>query len=143
MKITPPIDFTGIDAINWSESHADAAADALLILAQYLRRGEAVPSELAKYLADAIEASMEKPSKARGKAFTDELHLTANNRRPVGYWLEIGQAIEELISNGHSNEIAKAKIVEKYGISEKTAANYLDRYREAINETQRIEDAER
>lgn len=149
MKFIPPIDFTGYDAIKWSESHPDAAANALTLVAGYLRSGEAVPSELAKYLADAIEVSMVKPIKLRARAFTDELHLTVSHRPPSGYWLAIGNDADMLISEGKTQYDAFSEIAGKYKndfeieISEETVRNYWRKYKEALEEDQRISDGER
>ncbi len=148
MKLPHPFDFTGANDVNWSNSHPDAAADALMLVAGYLRRHEAVPSELARYLADAIEASMSKPNKIRAKVFTNNLHLTGNNRRPAGYWYDIGRDADNLIDDGKKQADAFSEIAEKYNsypqmrISEETVKKYWREYRAALKIDREISNAE-
>lgn len=108
-----------------AESDPDAARDALLIAAGYIRRGDALPGNLAEHLAGAIEAAMAKPEKLRAKALTDELNLTANNARPAGDWAHIGCEAEELVRKGLTQEKAFGKISNKYDMSEITVRRYF------------------
>lgn len=84
-------DFEAMDAIDRAESDREQAANVLLIAAAYMRRGEALPSHLAEYLAGAIEASMGKPQGKRGDALLLELNLKNQNRRLVAYWRDVGE----------------------------------------------------
>jgi len=111
-------------------SDADAAAKLLRFAIEPLRKGEPVPTPLAELLADAIEASVGKPEKYRGKSLTDELYLTAPNRRPAGSWLKIGKAfakefdIEQNIKEVGAQGRAASQIAADFDIGESTAIRY-------------------
>lgn len=109
----------------------DAARDALLLVAGYVQRGEALPGNLAHYLADAIDASMGKATaKARAKALTNALGLTAENRRPAGDWAEIGGKVERIYRECGSEEIACGAVADSTGVSDRTVRRYWDKYKE-------------
>lgn len=124
-------DDAATDCLTRADSDPDAAKDTLLIAAGYIRRGEALPGNLAQYLAEAIEAAMAKPEKFRAKALTDELKLTAQNRRPAGYWATIGGEVETLIKEGSTRENAFSEIGEQHGISQETVKRYWKIYEPA------------
>lgn len=109
------------EAISSAPSDPEAAAALLLQAVGYLRRGEPLPENLARYLADALESAALKPAPQRGAALAIELHLAAGNRRPAGDPLAIGQAFGALIDAGESQNAAKAQIAVNFGISESTA----------------------
>ena len=124
--------------IRRSHIDGDDAAKALLIVANYLRAGEPVPSNLAKYLADAIEASMAKDSKNRGSELLLELGLKAKNRRIIEDWLEIGCTVEEQLDSGKSKFNAFLDVAQMFGISEKTVQTYFNQYQKALQITEAI-----
>lgn len=135
-----PFDSKAIDALNWADSHADAARDALLMAAEYMRRGEALPPALAQYLCEAIECAMAKDNpKERARALTTELKLTAINRRPKGYWLDIGGDACELLDSGATQDSAFAEVAEKYNTSPDTVRNYWREYDKASKEYDRLQ----
>jgi hypothetical protein len=78
------------DALANAEFDPEAAKDALLIAGDYIKRGVPLPDILAHHIAGAIEEAMAKPKKLRAKALTDELRLSAVNRRPKADWALLG-----------------------------------------------------
>jgi hypothetical protein len=124
-------DDAATDALARAESDHDAARDALLIAAEYIRRGEALPGNLADHIAGAIEAAMVKPQKVRAKALTDKLHLTANNRKPKKDYVSIGAEIERHISKHSSEDKALLDICEIHNIGKSTAWRYWQDYQSA------------
>lgn len=108
----------------------DAAARVLVHFAQLLRRREQIPGNLADYIADAIEASMGKPTLRRAKAFTDELHLTTNNRRPAD-WHKLGAKFAELLAAGCSETRAALTIADDFNVSTSTARKCWREYERA------------
>lgn len=133
-----------LDALAKADSDPEQAAQLLRIAARYLREGKPLPRGLDVYLADAFEAAMHKPEKDRGKALALELNLSALNRRPAAYWLEVGEWMSwETTPDGgrpSQNELATRAAVE-FGISESTAISY---YRKLLRyyEEQAKEEAE-
>lgn len=121
-------DDVATDFLARAESDPDAARDALLVAAGYIRRGEAFPGNLADHLAGAIEAAMAKPEKHRAKALTDELNLTANNARLSGDWMTIGDDVERLIEGGSTQKKAFADIGLRYGISVSTVKRFWAKF---------------
>lgn len=122
-------DDAATDALALLDSDPNSARDALLFVAGYIRRGEALPGNLAAFLVDAIEAAMAQPPKLRAKALTDELGLTANNRRPAGDWATIGAEVERLVKAGDSEEKAIGALSDETGVSDRTVQRYWDKYR--------------
>lgn len=102
----PFFDARVAEALALVESSADAAAQALLLAAEYLRSGQRMPDELAAHLAGAFEASMGKAKGPREKALLQELGLTAPNARPKGDYFLVGQLVEQGIRAGKSLAIA-------------------------------------
>ena len=99
---------------------AEKAAECLLIAAGYLRSCKPMPSDLARYLADAIEAAVLKPAEHRAKALALELNLMALNRRPLNIdpdWL-----FDYL---GMSETEAKKQIAAEYKISQSKALQLI------------------
>lgn len=121
-------DETATDCLACAESDPSAASEALLIAASYIRRGEALPGNLAQFLVEAIEAAMLKPEKFRAKALTDELNLTGNARRPADDWATIGYEVEVLIQQGNTQGNAFGGVAEQYEISEETVKRYWKIY---------------
>lgn len=103
----------------------EAAAEALRWMAMSLRKSGMMPQGLAEHLADAIEASMGKPIKYRAKALTDELGLTAKNRRSAADEFTVGTHIRLLMhEKGLSMSAAAGEIAHIFGISDATARKY-------------------
>jgi hypothetical protein len=108
-----------------AKSDPEAAAEALRWIARSLRKYGKMPQGLADHLADAIDASMGKPAQYRAKALTDELGLTANNRRPAADVYEVGTHIRLLMhEKGLSMSAAAGEVAHDFGISDATARNY-------------------
>lgn len=129
-------------AVCRAPADADEAAKALLIAARYLRENKPLPWILRTYLASAIEVSMPKPSgEARNVAFLRELHLAAENRRPVkALWFEVGDLIDmELSKNGGKLNIAINQAAKKFAISRSTAARL---YKASIDHRKKIQEIE-
>lgn len=138
--------FMGFDAcadyaINRAESDPEQAAEVLRLVAAYLRRGEALPENLARYLADAIEASMSEPKARRAGALCEKLHLKARNRRPSAYWEDVGRYVSDWIGFGINPTDAQNRAAVTFDISEKTAGRYYKQYTEAM-EKEAAEEAE-
>ncbi len=111
---------------------SDQAWDRLRDLAGLLRDRKPIPDELADFLADAIEATASKnlPDKTKGKAFTDELELTANNRRRA----EIGwQDVE--VERDFGDDASQSKFAARLAeIHQVTPSTILNRLQEADEE---------
>lgn len=111
-----------ISRVQMSENHA---AEVLLMAAKYLREYNAVPTNIAEYLADAIEASMVKGEGHRAKALIEELGLKVRNRRPSATWFEVGSAVSRLKKDGMSESAALNSVAEELNIDRNTVAKYL------------------
>ncbi len=132
MAKIPKFDVRVSECVKRAESSPDAAAQALLFAAEYLRAGEALPVDLIDYLVGAIEAAMVKPAASRGRAFLHELKLTAQNRRPVDAdWYQVGIRFDELLRAGESQNSSKSQVAVEFGIGESTATRLWRRYLEA------------
>src|SRR6185369_16148447 len=136
-KIDFDADF--LDAANRAPSDPDAAAKALLIVAARLREGYVSKgSDYARYLADAIEASMSKPREKRGRALLLELHLAAENRRPASDQYAVGAALEALQGNELSQRARVWTVAKQFQISTATVIRSWKKYREGVAETLRV-----
>jgi len=124
------------DALANAESDPEAAKVALLIAADYVRRGAPLPGNLADHIAGAIEAAMAKPKNLRAKALTYELRLSAVNRRPKADWALIGSDVERHITRGASQDRALLDVSDKYGLSKSTAERYWNDYKSRSLELQ-------
>lgn len=130
------------EAIARAASDPEQAAEVLRLAAAYMRRGEALPANLADYLACAIEASMGKPRGHRSGALLEELNLKTRNRRPAAYWLEVGAFMADLTDSGASINTAATEAAIKFNIGEKTASRYLKTYLAAMSESEAVDRAE-
>lgn len=116
------LDVRGIELLNRAEANPDAAAEVLLLAAEYIRAGKPLPDDIAEHLAGAFEAAMCKPQKMRGRALLRELHLTAGNRRPADVdWYALGQRFQELLAKGESENAAATQIGVEFNIDDSTA----------------------
>lgn len=137
-KIDPPFSLKAFDLVNRAPSDPGAAAEALLMAAELIRRGERLPVELATLLADGIETAMRNPARHdpynadRGRALLVALHLESNNRRPAkadGYtvhnymmWLmDGGIDAEGPPQKGISQNDAAKRAADEFDISVSTA----------------------
>lgn len=112
-----------------AQSDPEAAALALRWIARSLREYGKMPQGLAVHLADAIDVSMGKPAKYRAKALTDELGLTAKNRRPGADFYTVGVHIRLLMhERGLSMSAAAGEVAHSFGISDSTARAYYKRF---------------
>ncbi len=66
--LKPTFDWIAFEIFLEAPSDAEAAAKLLSFAIEPLRKGEPIPIPLAELLADAIEASVGKPEKFRGKS---------------------------------------------------------------------------
>ena len=133
MAQLPKLDYRVSDCLGRAESSSDAAAQALLFAAEYLRAGESLPVDLIDYLAGAIEAAMVKPAASRGRALLHELKLTAQNRRPADAdWYVVGQRFDELRRAGESQNASASQIAVEFGIGESTAKRLWRKYLDAL-----------
>lgn len=101
MAKLPTFDARVAEALAGASSDPEAAAQALLLAAEYLRAGESMPQPLIDHLAGAIEASMAKAKGAREKALLQELKLTAPNARAKGNYYLVGQLVEQSMRAGN------------------------------------------
>lgn len=128
----PKFDVRVSESIQRAESSPDAAAQALLLAAEYLRAGESLPVDLVEHLAGAIESAMVKPAAARGRALLRELKLTAENRQPADAdWYKVGQRFDELLRSGESQNSSASQVAVEFGIGESTAKRFWRRYLDA------------
>lgn len=106
-----------------AKSDADAAADLLLLTADYLRKASGLPNGMGWFLADAFEVSMRLPPGKREAALLQALLLKTAGRRPVRTpWLNNpGEALQDLIDGGASQNAAASQVAVDFEISEATA----------------------
>lgn len=136
-------DFKAIQLVENAPACPEEAAQALLLAAEYIRKGEPLPDPLADYMADGIEQAMRNPARHdpynmdRGRALLVTLNLEAKNRRPSkiqGYGIREGvysvctdnQVFLYMESLMHGDEkksqnAASKLAAEKFDISESTA----------------------
>lgn len=133
MAKLPKFDADAVMLLSQAEADSDAAAKVLLLAAQYMRRGETLPEDVAQHLAGAFEAAMAKDAKHRGRELLRELHLAARNRRPAkANWLEVGGRFQELMSQGNSQGASSAQTAVEFKISEATAKRRWKKYVSAM-----------
>ena len=128
-----PFDPRAFELRRRAEADPDAAAELLQLAVAYLRNRKPLPPMLADYIADAFESAALKPRDYRAKQLTDELNLTANNRRKVqADWLD---AYEVLIGDsGISKNAAANKLKEKTGIGKTKADELIEKASKLIEE---------
>lgn len=130
------IDLRAVDHQIMAEADPAAAAQLLLLVAEYLRKREAVPDNIADYIARAIEEAMRAPVKERSKALGDNLHLSTNNRRPAKVsYIDVGEAFDSLLEKGESKNVAKMETSILFKISESTAERRWRKYREELKQS--------
>lgn len=120
------------DLIARVESDPGAAAALLTIAAEKIRHGAPLPVPMREWFAGALQAAAAQPVHLRAKSLTDELGLSARNRRPKGSWVEIGHAFEELMQcENRSQSSTKREIAVQFSVDEKTALTYWRKYVDA------------
>ena len=82
MAKLPIFDVRVVEALADAPSDPQAAAEALLLAAEYLRSGTPMPEALAEHLASALETVLAAPEKQRGSAFLMATYLRYPGRRP-------------------------------------------------------------
>jgi len=120
----------------------EEAAKALLIVVRYLRENKPLPWILRTYLARAIEVSMAKPTgDLRNSALLRELHLTAENRRPVKVlWFEVSNLMTQELQKHHGKQNMAAKAVATFfGISPATVIRLYKQHLEHTENIRRLE----
>lgn len=111
---------------------ADQAWDKLRHLAKLLRARQPIPDDLADFIAAAVEATEGKDieDRRKAKAFTDELGLTALNRRKIEIPLQEVQIERDFGDDPSQNKLA-SRLAEIYSV---TPSTILGRMREAEEE---------
>lgn len=127
-------DDVATDFLAQAESNPNAAKEALILAASYIRRREALPGNLADYLAGAIEKAMKEPEMNRAKALTDNLYLTVNNRRPIADWVMICSEVEQLINEGSTQKKAFEDLANNYNVDEGTIKNHFRKYKVVVKQ---------
>jgi len=109
---------------------ADGAVERLQVIAGYLARGEVVPANLAKYLADAIEGSMrgELPVERKRDSLLQSLGLKALGKRAIGKAEAdaIGWAMFSLCCRDESVNGAALSVALEFGCGETTAKRFFE-----------------
>ena len=88
IEFEPPFNLKASQLVEMAPSDRDAAAEALLMVADFIRRGERLPRELSNFIASGIETAMKQPkfhdphNADRGRALLVALHLETNCPRP-------------------------------------------------------------
>ncbi len=123
VRLAEPFDPRVFECMLFAESDREEAARLLVIAAEYLRERKQMPAMLADYIADAFISAAAKSPELRAKQLSDDLNLTANNRRKVkAHWLDAWSVIRAnptFTKNAAALELKKQK---KIG---KTAADAL------------------
>ena len=136
-KINFDLEFS--EHMSRADRDPDAAAAALLTIAQRLRQGQLLKPDVVEYLAGAIEASMVKPQKNRGAALLREFKLTTGNRPPVNVdCLEVGRQFDASVISGKSQNQVASRLAVHYKISESTARNHWKKYLNYLEIVDRI-----
>lgn len=137
------LDPEAIRAVAKARSSHEEAAKALLIAADYIQKGQPLPSFLRGWLAGSIKSAMENPllydphNGDKGNALLVALHLKANNRRPADYseyevycymaGLTESKVVEGRLVKAISQNKAAKLAAKKFGFS---ASKAHDIYRE-------------
>jgi hypothetical protein len=113
-----------------AKSDPEAAAKALLAVAEHLRTGGTSHPEVIEFIAGAIEKSMALDQKKRGPALLRALNLTYGNRRPVkASFHDVGRAFDILIASGKTRKQAITELKAKFVVSESTIVRCTREYR--------------
>ena len=107
------VNFPISDAILAASADPEQAAKVLLLAARLMRDRQPLPYQLADYLANAFEKSIDQPIELRVQNLAFELNLKSRNKRPSKFgWLAAHQIM--VASEGKSrSEIIK--LIQKSG----------------------------
>lgn len=112
-----------------------AAPKLLAIAAAYLRRGEALPPELAAYLATAFERTASKTQSEQVKTLTEGLGLGASPGRPRKAVHKGDIALTIVVHGDKEAELGlRSALVEAYGVSKSTAKARIQEVRDELEE---------
>ena len=143
MELKHPFVLAAFDAVMRAPADPDAAGQALLIAAEYIRRGEPLPMRLAEWLADAIETAIQKPERLDpcnadpGAALLFALHLRAHNRRPIKVSAhDVHNSMLELNESGSSVRKAAKIVGEQFEISVSTAKRLFKEHQTQLKEVE-------
>lgn len=104
-------DLRVFESLDRAKTNPDAAAQAIVLAAEYIRAGKPLPKELAEHIAGAFENAMSAPREKRGHVLLQKLHLKHGNRPPKDLdWYEIGQDVDMLVQKGLSQFDAATEI---------------------------------
>lgn len=119
-KLRETFDPRAFELLRRVEADPDAASEVLALVVVYLRERKSLPGMLADYIADAFELAVAKPKELRAKQLTDELNLTANNKRKVAVtWLDAYEIIKQ--NEGKSINALSEKLGKTFNIGTETA----------------------
>lgn len=131
------------------EHSQDAALSPLLLASSLMRSGKPLPKRLADYIALAFEAAAQAPpGKPRGTALLQGLHLTQKGPRQKSLkagqyskegqilksgqdWLEVGRAMENLLSKNILQKVALQRLHQLNGLSRSTNLRKYNYYLKA------------
>lgn len=123
-KLDSLFDAQVFELIQKASADPDSAAELLIFAAEYMRLRKQLPDMLADYLAAALESSALKPRRYRAKQLTDELHLTANNRRKFSLsWVDAYELLRR--SDGKSQNQLSDELAHKFNVSRETARSRI------------------
>lgn len=131
-KLLASFDSRAFELLRRIEADPDAASELLLLSVEYLRNRQPMPPMLADYIADAFESAAVKPREHRPKQLTDELHLTANNKRKANTdWLDAYEVIKAnpaMTKHAQAAELAKRAGIGQTKADElvKKASEYIE-----------------
>lgn len=128
------LDIDALDAVRGAHTRDKTAGDALTIAADYLRRREPLPPELADYLADAFKFAAAKDEPHQGTALLRELGLEVENRRPVNVdAFDLALFVDDK-ENGKSDRQRILAAAEQWNVSEGTVRGLLPEGRGMVAE---------
>ncbi len=131
------VNFPVNEAIRRAPADADQAAEVLLLAAKLMRDRQALPHQLADYLADAFEAAMAKPQETRVSELSFELNLQSRQKRPSTFdWMD---AYKIMQSNPSATNAELIKKVQRAaGCGDSLARRLLNSARAAETASQQI-----
>lgn len=131
------LDIDALDAVRGADTRDKTAGEALTIAADYLRRREPLPPELADYLAGAFEMTAAKDTAHQGPALLRELGIEVQNRRPVNVDAFDLAIFVDVESDGKSERKRILAAAERWDVSESTVRGLLPEGRRMVDEEAR------
>lgn len=117
------VNFPISDAIHAAPADPEQAAKVLLLAARLMRDRRPMPYELADYLANAFEKSIDKPIELRVQNLAFELNLKSRNKRPSKFgWLA---AHKIMVANEGKTRGEIIKLIQKLGKVSRAHANRM------------------